>query len=142
LLKNIKGIHSYRDAQGFRLDDRKINVKLIDAYIYHYGWAKPPKGLSNKVRNFNQFYHDETWMEQNLPETYEFDYSNADRLIRFTGTHPGSMQKRITATNWNVNFDPKKLRNGMDFRRKLLQKVEDITGWRVSEYRNYKIVER
>ncbi|WP_431200320.1 glycosyltransferase family 2 protein [Mucilaginibacter sp. P25] len=59
LLKNIKGIHSYRDAQGFRLDDRKINVKLIDAYIYHYGWAKPPQGLTHKVRNFNKFYHDE-----------------------------------------------------------------------------------
>ncbi|WPV02516.1 glycosyltransferase family 2 protein [Mucilaginibacter sp. cycad4] len=142
LLKNINGIHAYRDAQGFRLNDRKINVKLIDAYIYHYGWAKPPQGLNNKVRNFNQFYHDENWMAQNLPETYEFDYSNADRLIRFTGTHPAPMQKRIAATNWNIDFDSKKLRAGMDFRRKALQKIEDVTGWRVGEYRNYKIVER
>ncbi|PWK77413.1 hypothetical protein LX99_03226 [Mucilaginibacter oryzae] len=142
LLKNIKGVHSYRDAQGFRLNDRKIRVKLIDAYIYHYGWAKPPKGLSNKVRNFNQFYHGQDWVEQHMPETYEFDYGNADRLIRFTGTHPQPIQKRIAATNWNVDFDPKKLKNGMSFRRKLLQKIEDLTGWRVSEYKNYKIVER
>jgi hypothetical protein len=142
LLKNIKGIHSYRDAQGFRLDDRKINVKLIDAYIYHYGWAKPPQGLTSKVRNFNKFYHDETWFAEHLPETYEFDYGNADRLIRFTGTHPAPIQKRIAATNWNIDFDSKKLRAGMDFRRKALQKIEDLTGWRVGEYRNYKIVER
>jgi hypothetical protein len=142
LLKNIKGIHSYRDAQGFRLDDRKINVKLIDAYIYHYGWAKPPQGLTSKVRNFNKFYHDETWFAEHLPETYEFDYGNADRLIRFTGTHPAPIQKRIAATNWNIDFDSKKLRAGMDFRRKALQKIEDFTGWRVGEYRNYKIVER
>lgn len=142
LLKNIKGIHSYRDAQGFRLDDRKINVKLIDAYIYHYGWAKPSQGLTHKVRNFNKFYHDETWFAEHLPETYEFDYGNADRLIRFTDTHPAPIQKRIAATNWNIDFDSKKLRAGMDFRRKALQKIEDLTGWRVGEYRNYKIVER
>jgi len=94
------------------------------------------------VRNFNKFYHDETWFAEHLPETYEFDYSNADRLIRFTGTHPAPMQKRIAATNWNIDFDSKKLRAGMDFRRKALQKIEDLTGWRVGEYRNYKIVER
>jgi hypothetical protein len=28
----------------------------------------------------------------------------------------------------------------MTFRRKLLQKIEDLTGWRVSEYRNYTII--
>jgi hypothetical protein len=142
LLKNIKGIKAYRDAQGFRLDDRKIKVKLIDAYIYHYGWAKPPQGLNNKIRNFNKFYHDDAWMEQNLPETYEFDYSNADKLVRFTGTHPAPMQKRIEATNWNIDFSTKELRKSMTFRRKLLQKIEQITGWRIGEYRNYEIVER
>ncbi len=140
LLKNIKGIKSYRDAQGFRLNDRKINVKLIDAYIYHYGWAKPPQGLSNKIRNFNKFYHDDEWMEQHLPETYEFDYGNADRLIAFTDTHPAVMQKRIDATNWKLDFSAKPLQKDMTFRRKLLQKIEDLTGWRVGEYKNYKIV--
>ena len=140
ILRNNKAIHSYRDAQGFRLDGRKISVKLIDAYIYHYGWVKPPEGLKNKLRNFNQFYHDDTWLAQNLPESFEFDYKNADRLIRFTGTHPQVMKKRIEATNWNLDIDLKKLHKKMTFRRKALQKIEDITGWRVSEYRNYKIV--
>jgi hypothetical protein len=140
LLKNIKGIQSYRDAQGFRLNDRKIQVKLIDAYIYHYGWAKPPQKLSNKIRNFNRFYNDEAWMELHMPETYEFDYGNADRLIKFTGTHPKVMHNRINATKWNIDFGNKPLKKDMTTRRKVLQKVEDITGWRVGEYRNYKIV--
>jgi hypothetical protein len=140
VLKNIKGIRSYRDAQGFRLNDRKIQVKLIDAYIYHYGWAKPPKGLSNKIRNFNRFYNDEAWMQQHMPETYEFDYGNADRLLKFTGTHPSVMQKRIESTRWNIDFGTKPLKKDMTIRRKVLQKIEDITGWRVGEYRNYKIV--
>jgi hypothetical protein len=142
LLKNIKGIHSYRDAQGFRLNDRKIKVKLIDAYVYHYGWAKPPQGLNNKIRNFNKFYHDDAWMEQHLPETYEFDYSNADRLKKFTGTHPASMQKRIAATHWNIDLSTKPIKKDMTFRRKVLQVIQDLTGWRIGEYRNYKLVKK
>lgn len=141
LVKNIKGIQSYRDAQGFRLNGRKIKVKLIDAYIYHYGWAQPPSGLSNKVRNFNKFYHDEDWMNKHMPETFEFDYNNADRLVKFTGTHPRVMQKRVDLTGWNIDISkaqPKK----MNLRRKLLQKIEDLTGWRIGEYRNYVIVDR
>jgi hypothetical protein len=140
ILRNNKNIHSYRDAQGFRWDGRKINVKLIDAYIYHYGWVKPPGGLKNKIRNFNLFYHDDNWMSQNLPETFEFDYKNADRLIHFTDSHPAVMQKRIALTNWKLNINLNQLHKKMTFRRKFLQKIEDFTGWRISEYRNYKII--
>jgi hypothetical protein len=140
IVRNNGHIHSYRDAQGFRWDNRKINVKLIDAYIYHYGWVKPPKGLESKLHNFNQFYHDDTWIAQNLPETYEFDFHNADRMLPFTGTHPAVMQKRVKAQNWKLQVDPKKLEQKMTLRRRILQKIEDITGWRVSEYRNYKLV--
>ncbi|HEY5326864.1 MAG TPA: glycosyltransferase family 2 protein [Mucilaginibacter sp.] len=142
IIRNNKSIRSYRDAQGFRRNGRKIKVKLIDAYIYHYGWVKPPAGLNNKLRNFNLFYHNDEWLAQNLPETFEFDYKNADRLIHFTDSHPAVMQKRIAATNWNLNVDFDQLHKKMTFRRKLLQKVEDITGWRVSEYRNYELVRK
>lgn len=140
VVRNNKAVHSYRDAQGFRWDGRKLRVKLIDAWIYHYGWVKPPKGLENKLRNFNQFYHDDSWIAENLPETFEFSYHNADRLLPFKGTHPAVMQPRIAATNWKLNIDLKKLNKQMSFRRKVLQKIEDLTGWRVSEYRNYKLI--
>jgi len=140
ILRNNKAIHSYRDAQGFRWNGRKINVKPIDAYIYHYGWVKPPAGLKNKLRNFNLFYHDDAWIKENLPETFEFDYKNADRLVRFTGTHPAVMKRRIDATNWKLNITLDQLSKKMSFRRKLLQKIEDMTGWRIGEYRNYKII--
>ncbi|WP_232336502.1 hypothetical protein [Mucilaginibacter aquatilis] len=101
---------------------------------------KPPKGLEGKLRNFNQFYHDDSWIAENLPETFEFDFKNADRLLPFDGTHPAVMQPRINAQNWKLEVDPEKLKKKMSFRRKALQKIEDWTGWRVSEYRNYKIV--
>jgi len=142
IVRNNSAVHSYRDAQGFRWEGRKINAKLIDAYIYHYGWVKPPSGLTNKLRNFNRFYHDDAWMDENLPDTFEFDYShkNPDRLVHFTGTHPAVMQQRVAAINWNLNLDLKELDKKMSPRRKVLQKIEDWTGWRVSEYRNYKLV--
>ena len=142
VIKNIKGMRSYRDAQGFRLDDRKIQVKLIDAYIYHYGWARPPQGLTNKGRNFNKFYHDEEWIKTHVPETYEFDYGNADRIRPFKGTHPKVMHNRIATTNWKIDFSNKPLQKDYTFRRRLLQVILDFTGWSIGEYQNYKIVKK
>lgn len=142
VIKNLNGMSSYRDAQGFRRNDRKINVKLIDAYIYHYGWARPPQGLTNKGRNFNKFYHDEEWINTHVPETYEFDYGNADRIKPFKGTHPRVMHKRIETTRWDIDFSNKPLQKDYTFRRRFLQLILDLTGWSIGEYRNYKIVKR
>lgn len=131
-------VHSYRDAQGFRIDDRKIKVKLIDAYIYHYGWVKPPKGLVNKVNNFNTFYHDDNWLNENQMSSEEFDYGNADKLLKFKGTHPQVYQKRIQAMNWKFNFDPTKANQKLTPRRKFLAWIEQQFGVRLFEYKNYK----
>ena len=141
VLKFDPGVHSYRDAQGFRKNGRKIKVKPIDAYIYHYGWVQPPTGLGNKVRNFNKFYHEDSWIEENLPENIEFDYGNADRLIRFKGTHPQVMQKRIEVSNWKFQVDPTLIKKKMSLRRRILQKIEDLSQWRIGEYKNYKTVQ-
>ncbi|TAF46153.1 MAG: glycosyltransferase family 2 protein [Sphingobacteriales bacterium] len=140
VVKRNLNVQSYRDAQGFRIDNRKIKVKLIDAYIYHYGWVKPPEGLKNKLLNFNQFYQSAEWIATNLPQTFEFDYSNADRLVKFEGEHPTTMLQRIKTCNWKFTTNPLLLKNKMSLRRRILQKIEDITSWRVSEYRNYKVV--
>lgn len=140
VLKNLPGIHSYRDAQGFRINDRKLKVKLIDAYVYHYGWVKTPKALQGKVRNFNQFYQTQDWVEQNFPVQEAFDMRNADRLVKFKGTHPKVIQDRITATNWTFDEDLTKKTPKMNLKRRILQKIEDLTGIRMFEYRNYKII--
>jgi hypothetical protein len=140
IVRNNRSVQSYRDAQGFRWDGRKLNVKLIDAYIYHYGWVKPPKGIGDKLRNFNAFYRDQAWIEEYIPPTFDFDYSNADRLVKFADTHPAVMQKRVSAANWVLNFG--KMRRNRKFRRRVLQKIEDLTGWRIGEYKNYNIIKR
>jgi hypothetical protein len=140
ILRYNKDVRSYRDAQGFRLCDRKIKVKPLNAYIYHYGWVKPPAGLGSKLRNFNKFYQKEEWIEANLPASKEFDYGNADRLLKFDGSHPEVMKKRIESGNWTFSVDPTLFKKKMTFRRKVLQRIEDLTGWRIGEYKNFKIV--
>jgi len=140
VVKMHPGVHSYKDAQGFRKDGNKMKVKLIPAYINHYGWVKPPEGLNNKVRNFTQFYHDDAWLAENVPADYQFDYGNAERLFRFEGTHPAVMEDRVARSNWPFYFDPFELEKKMSLRRKILQKIEDLTGYRVGEYKNYRLL--
>ncbi len=140
VLKFDRDVKSYRDAQGFRKNGKKIQVKPVDAYIYHYGRVKAPNGLSNKVRNFNAFYHDEEWVESNLPSNFEFDFGNADRLLKFQDSHPQVMQEKINTINWKFEFDLTTLKNKMTLRRRILQKIEDWTGWRIGEYKNYKVI--
>ena len=140
VVKMHPSVHSYKDAQGFRKDGKKMKVKLIPAYINHYGWVKPPEGLNNKVRNFTQFYHDDAWLAENVPADYQFDYGNAERLFRFEGTHPAVMADRVARSNWPFFFDPVELEKKMSLRRKILQKIEDLTGYRVGEYKNYRLL--
>lgn len=132
-------VSSYRDAQGFRINGRKINVKLIDAYINHYGWVRPPHGLVKKGQNFETFYNPDA-VVQEVPVTASFDYGNADILKHFKGTHPAVMQNRIAKANWKFSIDPTKAKNNDSFRIKLLLKVYALTGIRVGEYKNYKII--
>lgn len=138
IIRNLPDIHSYRDAQGFRYHNNKIKVKHIEAYIYHYGWVKPPNGLNHKVRNFNQFYTtNDQWIEETYPAFAEFDYENADQLFKFNGTHPKVMQDRIAKSNWKFSFDPTLTQKKLPFRRKFLAWIEDKTGIRLFEYKNY-----
>lgn len=138
IIRNLPGMHSYKDAQGFRYNGRKIKVKHIDAFIYHYGWVKPPEGLNNKVRNFNKFYTtNDEWIEQTYPESVTFDYKNADELFHFTTTHPKVFKPRVEKSNWKFNFDPTKAKNKLPFRRKILAWIEKVTGLRLFEYKNY-----
>ena len=54
VIRNNKNIKSYKDAQGFRLNDRKLNVVKVDAEVYHYGWVKHPSKQQDKIKNFNK----------------------------------------------------------------------------------------
>jgi hypothetical protein len=136
VIRNNKRIRSYRDAQGFRIDDRKLKVREIDAWIYHYGWVKHPEAQQQKAKSFNKLWHDDQWMQHHVPDVNEFDYSQIDGLKKFEGTHPEVMKRRINDMNWRFSFDP--TRKKMKWKCRVLEWIEQVSGYRVGEYKNYK----
>ncbi len=141
IIRNDKTIRSYRDAQGFRKDGRKLNVKAIDAFVYHYGWVKHPELQLQKHLRFEQLYNINKLSDQISNEaTKAFNYAEIDSLVKFGGTHPLVMQQRIKNKNWHFDFDITRKKFSMKDR--LLYWVEKKTGKRLFEYRNYKIVDR
>jgi hypothetical protein len=105
VIRNDKSIYSYRDAQGFRKkENRKLNVKPVDANVYHYGWVKEPEVMMNKLKNASSFYEDLDWVKK-ISSGHKFDYSSIDALKLFTGTHPGIMKEHIDRKNWHFDHD-------------------------------------
>ncbi|MDR3133642.1 MAG: hypothetical protein LBU42_06420 [Prevotellaceae bacterium] len=138
VVRNNKAIRSYRDAQGFRIDGRKLRVKKIDAFIYHYGWVKPPKCQQAKAKTFHSMWHDDTWIERHIPDVDEFDYSKIDSLKLFEGVHPQVMQERISRMNWRFTFDVTQKK--FPLKDRCLHWLEQLTGRRWFEYKNYRII--
>ena len=138
IIKNDPAIHSYKDAQGFRKNGQKLKVKPIDAFIYHYGWVKPPELQQAKQQSFHKMWHNEEWMEKNIPKIEKFDYSQIDSLSGFKGIHPKVMQERVNKKNWKFDFDPSQKK--LSLKNKVLYHLEKLTGWRIGEYKNYKMI--
>jgi glycosyltransferase involved in cell wall biosynthesis len=137
IIRNDPSIRSYRDAQGFRKNGRKLNVKKINASVYHYGWVKNPQHQLEKQKNFHKLWHDDTWMKEKVSQD-EFDYSEIDSLSRFSGTHPVVMKQRIRKMNWQFNYDASKKK--LKLKDRLLQGFERFTGYRLFEYKNYRLI--
>jgi hypothetical protein len=139
IIRNDKRIRSYKDAQGFRTTDhKKLCVKKIPAFIYHYGWVKAPKAQQAKQSDFHKMWHDDAWVEKNIPAVEEFDYNNIDLLDIYKGPHPGVFAERIKNARWTFQYDPARVKTSLKYR--FLFWVEKLTGWRIGENRNYKEV--
>jgi hypothetical protein len=145
IIRNKPSITSWKDAQGFRNGKEKLHVKPLDAFIYHYGWAKQPEFHKAKQKDFGKLWiKDETHISniRSFFDSLSNDqlYShNIDSLTLFKGTHPAAMQERVANENWSFEFDLSK-KHFSSFKNKLLYTLEKLTGKRFFEYRNYKII--
>lgn len=138
IIRNNKAIRSYLDAQGFRKNNEKLKVKPVDAYIYHYGWVKNPNTMMEKIKKMNMLWHGDDWLEKNIGNSETFDYSGIDSLSIFNDTHPEVMQALINERNWHFKLGSAK--GNQSFKKRVLEFIESITGVRLFEYRNYKII--
>lgn len=133
IIRNGRGISSYRDAQGFRLGGRKLRVAAAEAEIYHYGWARPPRVMFAKQKNLDRYWHDDEWVEDRWRDGFAFDTRG---LVAFRGTHPAVMKDRIAAAAWDVFSDPEKLKMVKAPRFPRLRSMLS----RIGEYRNYRLI--
>lgn len=142
IIRNDKSIYSFRDAQGFRKClDEKLNVKPIDAYVYHYGWVKEPGTMMKKAINANSFYQEKNFLKKVKTITSngnnEFDYSTIDSLSLFTETHPKVMEERIRRKNWVFEHDISFNRLSLRYKGKIfIKKYLGINTY----YENYHII--
>lgn len=134
------GLRSYKDAQGFRVNDRKLNVIEIPAWIYHYGWVKNPVFQQEKQKHFHKLWHSDDWVEKHVQQADSFDYQTIDALDVFTGRHPQVMKERIARLDWDFSWDIRKKK--FNLKKRLLHWFEAQTGYRLFEYRNYRKIGR
>lgn len=94
-------IRSFGDACGFRKDGRKLRTASTGAWVYHYGYVKPPADMARKTEYFSSLYDGRTVMpgEENPDAIFEWDLATCEP---FTASHPAVMNQRIAGKDWVV----------------------------------------
>jgi hypothetical protein len=105
--------------------------------MFHYGWARPSQALREK-RHLNRTLYPWRIADESRPL---LDWVPGIR--RFTGTHPAVAQEWIEARRHDPDrvIEPRRFRWGF-LRYYISGAIERLTGIRVFEFRNYKIVGR
>jgi len=132
------GIHSYRDAQGFRVgpDDRPIRARLVNAEMFHLGWARPNAALLEKAKVHQLLYDDSGAVPESLTALPWLPL-----LKPFHGSHPAAVQDWLAARRaGTVNRIARRRWRWRFLRLYLSYLVERLTGWRMFEFRNYELV--
>ncbi len=114
IIRNDPEIHSWRSAQSFRripnFDGKsyrqkegtaKLKVAPIDAYIYHYGWVRPPHLMKKKKEALDNIHQSKEAKPQSSDDQItDFDYGDLTKLPTFKGNHPKVMNEWIQEFDW------------------------------------------
>lgn len=140
-IKNFDGIH-YRQKDG----TEKLNVAPVDAYIYHYGWVRPPELMQKKSKALETIHKGNDIAEELYKsKPADFDYGYIGGLKKFEGTHPQVMQEFIQKFNWahQLNYTDKNTSNSFKHNKakdKILSFIENTIfgGEQIFGFRNWK----
>ncbi|MEZ4804295.1 MAG: hypothetical protein R2852_02080 [Bacteroidia bacterium] len=91
-----------------------------------------------KLKQARKLWHSDEFLEKEYANQESYDFSNVDSLSLFKGTHPKVMQERIEQKNWHFEYDI--TIKQLSFKKRVLHWIEKVSGWRVGENRNYKII--
>lgn len=142
-------VFSYRDSQGFRkyptpqareqgYKGDKLFVKDIGVPVYHYSYVRPPKAMNEKSKFFAQFWFDDSELNKIFAGREEENYYLIEKIDPFTSTHPAVMAEWVK--NGNYDFDPAKIDSKMSLKKRIAYWLDSVLGWRLGEYRNYKVL--
>jgi hypothetical protein len=92
-------VRSVGDACGFAIGARKLRTVGTGAWIYHYGYVKPPKNMAAKMDYFCSLYDGRQIAPgaERIAEQYDWDLSTCEP---FVGSHPAVMAERIANKDW------------------------------------------
>ncbi len=131
-------LRPYKGAQGFRVgpEYRKTRARLTDAVMFHYGWARPAAALRAKIVTNRTIY---PWSAEREAKRPLLPWIPG--LRPFTGQHPAAAREYIAARA----VDPERMVEPRHFEWKHLRLygsniIERLTGARIFEYRNYRLV--
>jgi hypothetical protein len=114
IIRNNPDIHSFQSAQSFRripdFDGKsyrkkegtyKLRVKEIEAYIYHYGWVRPPRLMQSKTKALDTIHKGKKGADALFRgKSLDFDYGSLALLPEFRGSHPKPMKDFILDFHW------------------------------------------
>lgn len=145
IIRNHIGITSWRDAQSFRLDGKKLNVKQSRVRVFHYGWVRPPKAMIAKNQYHDSLHHgNKVYNEEKEKYNIYFNFINQIdpfMIAKYKQSHPKVMSGKIK--KWKYIFNKSKSRHKPSFRDirwRLSDIFADLTGLRIGEYKNFKLI--
>jgi hypothetical protein len=163
IIRNDTDIHSWRDAQSFRripnFDGKsyyarqgtfKLTVAKVDAYIFHYGWVRPPEYMQIKRKAFTTIHKGQEHAE-NLFQNLEslFNYGNLNKLPYYGESHPQVMNEWIAKFDWRNRLYPlreegKSKHKHERLRYRILTFIEQnfLKGRLIGGFKNYKLLSR
>lgn len=123
IVRNLPDIHSWESAQSFRripnFDGKnyrqqegtfKLNVVKIPAFVYHYGWVRPPHFMQNKKKALDTIHKGKEKVDDLYKNQKDyFDYGPLGMCAPFTETHPEVMKEFISKFDWQdqLNYSKK-----------------------------------
>lgn len=164
IIRNDPDIYSWRDAQSFRRipgfngkdyyqkeGTFKLKVIEIEAYIFHYGFVRPPYLMQKKRKNHHSNYKGSEFTEKLFKNESEyFDYGNLSKLKEYTSSPPAVMKDFIDRFDWKdqlrytASGEPTKLHKHEKLKYRLLSHIERIflNGNLLFGFKNYKRIRR
>ncbi len=133
VIRNGRSIESFRDAQGFRLNGRRLKAMASGARVFHYGHVQSVE--TNLARREGMA---TWWGEDSKLDDPRLRYFRHVGLKPFTGPHPAVMKTRLLDNARCVNPTTRpRVWTWKEWRDRLTLAWESLVPYRIGEFRNY-----